>query len=736
MTAALSYQSEAIQPQVRALKVKASGRIDASGFRTKGLELVGETQGWEYYVLPEDAPASRLKNAIVDYTENEKSKTFFDAVEGLAAIGAEDRQGPGVQDFLDGTATQTIVDIHLWPTTTVREAQDRLRPVRALVGNTEVGADEQPRFLLVRARVDRNVLRQLLGLAEVELVRTPPVPYLAPTDWADVDITELDVPAPRSGTVGVVDDAVQIGHSLLSHCEADLKVPSSRAWQPPTDHGTMVAGLAAYGDLEGPLRDGSALPAPVKVIGARVVEARGGVGQARYPTDVPEHLVLEEAIRKLAARGAKVINLSVSDKYPYSGWHVDIRTEKLDALVRELDLVIVCCSGNVVDLPEPDEIHNEHPLHLLSETARVAEPSVAANVVTVGSVARSDQGAYSDGDSPPGLRAVARRGEVSPFSRSGPGFTDQSVKPDVVHFGGNFVTQPLLNSRSLHTDNPGASTVSTCLPGPFGIGNGTSFSAPRVARIAAVVRAEYPDASANLTRALIGSSSVRPSHHLVTRKTPADETNQSLRFAGYGVPDEERAIASAKSRVALTFDGEISVDTTVIHEIPIPRSFALGRADRSITVALAFDPPIRRLRRDYLAGRMKFDLFRSIDLADLENLLVKQDPSTARPMPNDRRRLRDKLRPSMTSIGRSTLQVRTWTAAHQSSLDPEDGPSYYLAVTHTSEPWSDLAEPDYDKQRYGLVVQLEDRTRTEIDLYAQLRADLSAVRVRIGETRD
>lgn len=142
-------------------------------------------------------------------------------------------------------------------------------------------------------------------------------------------------------------------------------MPPDRTWSPPSQHGTMVAGLAAYGDFEVALRDGTSLPQPIRVLAARVLEPTSHAAGATFPTDRPEHRVIEEAVRELYRRGAGVINLSFSDRDNYSGPHVDQRTELLDSLARELDLVIVTCAGNTRSVPSSAEAPPQSPSSLV-----------------------------------------------------------------------------------------------------------------------------------------------------------------------------------------------------------------------------------------------------------------------------------------------------------------------------------------------------------------------------------
>ena len=54
-----------------------------------------------------------------------------------------------------------------------------------------------------------------------------------------------------------------------------------------------------------------------------------------------------------------------------------------------------------------------------------------------------------------------------------------------------------------------------------------------------------------------------------------------------------------------------------------------------------------------------------------------------------------------------------------------------VASSHDQSPWSASQRKDYDTQRYALAVEIADETRSDIDLYALIRARLSQ-RLRVG----
>ncbi len=710
-------------------KIRSAGPLQDTALHSSGLQFLGDTTDWTYFVLaPGDDPRELRRNlasytAAGDDASSAPGRTFFDSIEEFLPYGREDRHGPGLPADGEALADRLVVDAIVWPSADARTARFRVADVRAAIKGHDaqvLAADERARYTIVRVRVDRGALDDLLDLAVVERLRTPPTPRLEPSTWRYARLEDLPEPTLELiAPMGLIDDAV-MEHPLLPAAviASRIAMPAEHTWSPPSDHGTLVAGLLAYGDIEDALAGTSGWIAMGPIHSVRVLESDPGQpGRTRFPSDRPTHLVIEDAIRRLhAEHRVRVFNLSICDDVSYSGPHVSVWTERMDELVRELDIILVVSAGNQRpgDLPPKTDLLGAYPNYLLTDAARVAEPAVAANVLSVGSIAHADAPQAHDGTSRPGDRAIARPAQPSPFTRTGPG-TAGCIKPDVVECGGNWVLDDV---DRLRDPDHGVSIIS--LVGRdqrlFGVVNGTSFAAPRVARLAARVLHRYPDASANLVRALIGAA-VQPIEN------PSVLSAAELRrIAGHGRPHATRALDSGSRRVAMMFDGAIVADTAVVHPVPIPDLFTRGGTERTITMALAFAPEVRRTRREYLAGRMSFDLVRNMSLEDILATWDKQpdDREQRRDLPTDRRR--PKLDPGARDSDDSTLQVRS---LRRRRLDPDDGDTYYVVVRHTSSAWITGGE-----QRYALVVALEDEARQEIDLHASLAARLP-VRVRV-----
>lgn len=610
------------------------------------------------------------------------------------------------------------------------EARRRSNVVEAVVeqsgGNLVHPSQVSARVTVIRVRITQAGLTDLLATSVVEKIRTPPVPFMDASDWQDVTLNDIHIQHTAGTPVGVLDDAPATGHPLLAPplvASVEEFGPTGYAWPPQGHHGSLVTGRILYPRLSESLRDGKPLEALGTIHVARVLEPdptnHRGTRFAGGDLGEPPHVVVRRAIEHLVnTHGVRVFNVSIGYRDAYDGGHVGELTETLDELARELDIVIVVPTGNI-----PASAANgltasghhgatDYPGHLDAAEHRLSEPGAAALAVCVGSVAHSDAPRERN---PPRLgdRAVAPVGGPSPFSRSGPGvgtIQQFSNKPDFVDDGGNWV---VTDTGGLVMEDPGVSIISTALEPSgrlFRAASGTSFAVPLVARAAADILDEYPDASANLVRALMGASA---SNAGLEALKISDLTVRRRRY-GLGRPVSQAARESDAQRVTMTFDGDMPVDSVVIHAIPVPEAFARTRSQtRRLRVSLAFDPPVRRQRREYLASTMQMDLYRSISLEELQAVVGKQNRDAPSPMLKGRRRVKD-LDPGVDHVRSSTLQVRTW---EPKQLNVDDGETYFLVVTNTTRQWA-RDRSDYSTQRYALAVVLEDEGRLDLDLFS------------------
>ena len=157
---------------------------------------------------------------------------------------------------------------------------------------------------------------------------------------------------------------------------------------------------------------------------------------------------------------------------------------------------------------------------------------------------------------------------------------------------------------------------------------GTSYATALVARVALGVLARYPDFSANLTRALVllGAQPTWNGDELeITGAVqPGAKKREAVRqLVGYGQPTLESALEVTAHRAVLIAEASIPMDGVHVYDLPIPSSFYQSGGRRYLDVALAFDPPARSQRLDYLGNKIEFYVVRNIEIDELVDVFAK-----------------------------------------------------------------------------------------------------------------
>jgi hypothetical protein len=259
----------------------------------------------------------------------------------------------------------------------------------------------------------------------------------------------------------------------------------------------------------------------------------------------------------------------------------------------------------------------------------------------------------------------------------------------------------------------------------FVVNTGTSAAAPYVAHEVARIATRYPAAGPNLLRALtaLATPAISANPHLIAPSLSA----------AYGLPDAASVLESGGNRVILVHEGTIAAGGREVLELPIPKAFAAAaNTERHLRIALAFDPPVKRSRRDYMAGRMQFDFVRNMSFEDVKRTWEVQPTMAERaggahfdelPSGNER----PALRPGVTKIHSNTLirrdiATQTWD---------EDDETYFLVISHDRSPWTAAQLRQYPTQDYAVAIELVDVNRQSLDLYALVQAQL-ALQARLG----
>ncbi|KAM3111831.1 S8 family peptidase [Phormidesmis sp. 146-33] len=680
-------------------------------------------------------------------------RDFFDALQQVRSPSREERIGVRLQEEGFPEAASFYLDVDLWHPGDQDSVRKVLGDIRLMCASYDGQLTEEVRtssLLLIKVRGSRQLAEALLELDWVARVDLPPKLSRAYSEmFRDMLPPDpMPVPLDNDPMVCVVDSGVVSGHPFLASWvveERDFDTGENT----PTDlngHGTSVAGLVVYGDIANCLESNQWQP-KVRICSAKVLCHDPAWGPV-IPEQHRAEWLIEQAIRYyVQERQCQVFNLSIESRgEAYRGGRQFPWAEKLDELARELDVVIVQIAGNCEPLI-PDDVTTREDFQkavrdslLKDENLRICNPGTAALAITVGALARAD--ALGDHVKTTGVRlkdafAGAPAHAPAPFTRVGWGLfyggNNAAVKPDVVAYGGNWAIQTIaggspkwkpfifLGEPTIQREDGGRFITAR---------DGTSFACPHVAHAAAIAASSLEKTlgqrpSANLIRALVGSATYSP-------PCPPEwlgNEEETLRLTGYGMCSVHDLAVSKKNRVRLVAMDEVELDKLHIYRVAIPKIFLSTRGKKGITVALAYDPPTRASRKEYLANTMWVEALHGLTTEEVEIYRAKNASSDVDTLPSGHE---VKLRPPKTDVQWSTLQVRrvAWKAKPQLKIPAGDSePAIHFVVGCQQRFPTGF---DY-KQRYGLVVLFWHESE-QVELYQELRVRdrvrMKAARVR------
>ena len=509
----------------------------------------------------------------------------------------------------------------------------------------------------------------------------------------------------------------------------------------PGGHGTRVAGAVLYGEN---VAQNYTSQLPFWIQNARVLDEDNSMPVEMFPPEAVRAVV--ERFHQ-GPRQTRIFNHSINATAPCRTRYMSAWAAEIDLLCATYDVLFVQSSGNLPltgTNPQPgvrDHLAagRDYPAYLYEASTRIANPGQSLQALTVGSVA---YGALEAG----GWRTFAQeRGYPSAFSRSG--FSIWNViKPEVVEYGGDDV-----RTANLPPDvQAGGRIAAACPelvrstmfpPGPSFDRDetGTSFSAPKVARIAAGLQRLLPDEPALLYRALIVQSArwptwaealltelrrLDPRHDQERRQQLLDQASQIIRCIGYGIPNQEAATVNTDHRTTFITNGETLIQARECHiyQVPIPPQLR-GQADEfdiRIEVTLSYVAQPRRTRRNLRRYLSTWVDWKSSKLGeginDFRVRALKEEENDADPLPgsvlpwtlhekSDAGWIRDTKRNS------GTVQ-KDWAVVKSNTL-----PDHFCIAVVGHQGWSH--DPD-SAARYALAVTFEILGQ-EIAIYEPLR---------------
>lgn len=641
-----------------------------------------------------------------------------------------------------------VLDIEMWHRGTDDLARGAIQELRQFIEHQPAQGERLSDsfagqlLCLARVMVRGSTLDALLNLDIVAEAERPPQPVF--DSRVVLRATQRDFPVPPLPLPGgpslcVVDSGIVSNHPLLArnvgHEEAVMSSTDSVADE--NGHGTMVGGIAVFGDIRVCFESGG-FSSPITLFSARVLNADNRFDDTTLIIHQMRRVI---EVFTVPPYNCHVFNLSLGDDCAWQSSKQSLWAESLDTLAREFNVVLVVSAGNhnrgwSNTTQEAEEILESYPSFLFDADCGLCEPATAAIPITVGGISDRDIPAFALGSrSEDFSRTIATEGEPSPTTRIGPGIAG-AIKPEFVAPAGNQVFQGVSTIRRV--DDDGGCSIMSFSHQPtrqlFAFDNGTSFAAPRVARSAAILwnsiqenLGEEPQA--NLVRAILASAAHLPAaeHNRIQQARSEDEIR---RVYGYGMLDEDVIFDSADRRVTLIAQGTMPLDTLAVFEVPAPAEFRAAAGNKQVTVSLAYDPPVRRRRAEYLGVRMDYALIRGKSLDEIVEAYrqLSQDERIAgRENPDGiqgafQAPFKCGLEPGPRALQGSTLQQSRWTFTREGS---DYGESWYLVI-RAQRTWA----PDtFTDQRFAVTVtlqanepQLYNLVRNRIQVRQQQRA--------------
>ena len=388
-------------------------------------------------------------------------------------------------------------------------------------------------------------------------------------------------------SVCLLDTGVNNGHSLLSPVLSDddcQSVDLNWGRHDHDKHGSLMAGVAAYGDMVACLSASDPVEIHHCLESVKILPLPPKETEPDLWGDMTAQGVYRAQIQ--APDRTRIVCMAVSaadtrDQGRPSSW-----SGKIDQLASgsedDIRRLLVICSGNINDL----NIAKNYPHAQITDS--IHDPGQSWNALTVGAYTSLDE--IKDPDMA-GFEPIAPKECLSPFTTTSSLWDEEwPIKPEIVMEGGNLAKDPY-GFVSECGDLSVLSTYYKPLEAHFYPFNMTSAATAKAAWFAAQIQTNYPGFWPETIRALMVHSA-RWTDNLKQQFGTNDKDKMSLRrlmrICGYGVPDLSRALHSASNSLTLIAQEEIQpydkkngtsgykTKDMHLHDLPWPREELLN----------------------------------------------------------------------------------------------------------------------------------------------------------------
>lgn len=433
------------------------------------------------------------------------------------------------------------------------------------------------------------------GIAEFRRAKTTARFFLnlAPREqaqWAQDLLGRIRVPDGIQSAVCILDTGVNNGHPLLQPllAQADcLAVDPEWGAHDHDRHGTLMAGMAAFGNLSHQLSHTNAVHFMHRLESVKLLPPPPLGTEANLWGYVTKQAVSLAEINAPYRQRALCMAVTAPEVVEYgrpSSWSaaLDQLTSGYEDNIQRL---MVVSAGNCSNL---QHAATGYPDSQLDDP--VQDPAQSWNVLTAGAYTQ-----LTDLTDPAfaGYLPVAQAGQLSPFSTTSASWESNKwpVKPELVLEGGNLA----VDGAGFPSEAEDLSLLSTYYrpqEAHFYEFSMTSAATAELARMAGILQGEYPNYWPETIRALLVHSANWPESLLNQFAGTRNRTDMKrlLSVCGYGVPDLERALRCARN--SLTMISQATIQPFVkphkgnprsnemhLYDLPWPRDVLLELPD-------------------------------------------------------------------------------------------------------------------------------------------------------------
>ena len=541
-------------------------------------------------------------------------------------------------------------------------------------------------------------------------------------DWADLILDDVVRNVnDNSVIVGVLDQGVNNGHPMLEPFLPDDRratvLPNTNIFH-EGDHGTGMAGLVEYGDLTG-------------FLGRRGhLEINHALASVKILSQIPneKHLygkITEDAIVKAEKLGAKITCMAVTENNERNDGSPTSWSAAIDKTLfnnGQCDRLMVVSAGNTA----PDDIDaDDYKTSLVNSS--IQSPGQSLNAIVVGAYTSRSVCEHD------GYTAIAPPEGISPHTRTRWFWRRNTIKPDIIMEGGNIAHHQVLGNCSL----PELSVVTTCPDfnqEPLMEFNATSASTALAARLAARIKTANPDISALSVRALMIHSATWTNEMKALAQNPAG----IMKYCGYGVPNEQRAMVSDDTHATFIVENELvpfKEDGTYkemhFYDLPWPKELLEQMHDETVKLRVTLSyyiEPSPSFKSDYDRYRLSsagltFDVKTASETK--EQFIARRNK--LKPVEEKSKNEPDRWEVGITLRGNGTVQSDWFECTARELADCNE-----IAVFPQSGWWKfRKIENVHNRIKYSLVVSIET---AETEIYDAIKVAVGqAVPIAIGE---